>query len=416
MGIIKDKLQEIKEDGPKQFLKNNQVLFIVFAVFVIAFILRIWDLDKIPGGFAEVEKQTVDTLRILNLKNLWLKDGFYNAAYVYAAFIWSKVFGLTIFNLRLLSALIGGLTVVATYVFIAEWFSRKIAIFTALLFAVSAFHIAVSRLIVPEIFLPLILLSLFIALTKAYRTKNVWLFGLSGALLGVGLYTSAAFLLVMPLFLVAGAYFYSKNKKFFTSYKTEIVTALSAFSALAIPYVVSFLYYRDSYLNYYGFESSLLSVAMNFSQVFTTLFTNSPTGFLVNVGTEPYLDPLIFITAIFGFLFAVVSVTRRKYFFLVVWITFFWIYAALKKTIGPVDYLGLLPVIYTFSALIIDYILDRWFETFPLNKKIQMLSIGLISIFFALSMLYNFNRYFVAYKNSDSVKTEFSVRSDIPLK
>lgn len=415
MGTIKDKLQELKLDGPKLFLKNNQIFFIVFAIFVVAFIFRVWDLGAIPGGFSEAERQTVDTLRTLSLKDLWLKDGFYNAAYIYTAFIWSKFFGLTVLSLRLLSALIGGLTVVVTYVFISEWFSRKVAIFTALLFAVSAFHIAISRLIVPEIFLPPILLTLFIVLTRAYRTKNAWLFGLSGALLGLGLYTSAAFLLVIPLFLVAGAYFYSKNKKFLTSYKAETVTALSAFLALAIPYVVSFIYYRDSYLGYYGFGNSPINIAMNFSQVFTTLFTNSPTGFLVSVGTEPYLDPLIFVTTVFGFLFAVVSVARRKYFFLVVWMAFFWLYAALKSTIGPADFLGLLPVIYTSSALIIDYVLDRWFETFPLNKKIQMLSIGLISIFFALSMLYNFDRYFIAYRNSNSVKAEFSVKSDIPL-
>lgn len=415
MDLIKKKYQEFKELGPKKFLEENQIFIIILTIFVVAFVLRIWNLSGIPGGFSEAERQTVDTIRGLKLNDLWLKDGFYNAAYIYTAFIWTKFFGLTVYALRLLSALIGGATVVMAYIFISEWFSRKVAIFTALLFAISAFHISVSRLIIPEIFLPLILLSLFVTLTKAYRTKNAWLFGLSGLLTGLGLYTSAAFLLVIPLFAVAGYYFYRKNRKFFTSYRVESFTALAAFLSLAIPYLVSFFNHRQSYLDYYGFGNSALNIAMNFSEIFTSLFIKSPVNYFVNVGAEPLLDPLIFVTAVFGFLFAILSIIRRKYFFLVIWLAFFWIYAALKATVVPADFLGLLPVIYTFSALIIDYVLDRWYETFPLNKRAQLLSVGLISIFFALSMLYNFNKYFVAYRNSELVKQEFSARSDIPL-
>jgi 4-amino-4-deoxy-L-arabinose transferase-like glycosyltransferase len=416
MGPIKRKLKDLKELGPKRFYQDNQIFLIILAIFIIAFVLRIWNLDAIPGGFSEAERQTVDTIRNLKFGNLWLKDGFFNAAYIYTAFIWTKLLGLTVYNLRLLSAVVGGVTIVMGYIFISEWFSRKIAIFTALLFATSAFHISVSRLIIPEIFLPLVLLSLFVVLTKAYRTKNVWLFGLSGALMGVGLYTSAAFLLVLPLFAIAGFYFYRKNEKFITSYKIETLTALAAFSALAIPYLVSFINQKENYLDYYGFGNSALNIAMNFSQIFTSFFVRTPTNYFVNVWAEPLMDPLIFVTYVFGFLFAIISVSRRKYFFLIAWLAFFWLYAALKRDVLPADFLGLIPVIYTFSALIIDYVLDRWFETFPLNKKIQVLSIGLISIFFALSMLYNFNKYFVAYKNSSLVHQEFSAESVIPLK
>lgn len=416
MDFLKRKLKELKELGPKKFIAENQIFFIIFGIFVIAFVLRIWDIGSIPGGFSEAERGTVETLKNLRINNLWLGDGFYNAAYIYTAYLWTKFFGLTVYSLRILSALIGGATVVLAYVFISEWFSRKVAIFMALLFAISAFHISVSRLILPEIFLPFILLALFITLTKAYRTKNIWLFGLGGVLAGLGLYTSAAFFLVLLLLSVSGLYFYNKNKKFFTSYKAEVTTAVVAFMALAIPYVVSFVMYSGNYLAYYGFSSSLLKISMNFSQIFTTLFISGPTNFFVNVGSEPLLDPLIFITSIFGFLFAIMAITRRKYFFLVAWLIFFWLYAALKSTVVPADFLGLLPVIYTFSALIIDYILDRWFETFPLNKRVQVFAIGLISIFFALSMLYNFNKYFVAYKNSNNVHQEFSATTEIPLR
>lgn len=414
-----DQIQKIKEINLgkfKQYLSDNQLSIIVFLVFIVALIFRIWDLSLIPGGFSASENEATRTIASLSKKNMWLENGYYNAAYIYIGYFWSKAFGLTVISLRYLSAIIGTLTVIMSYFFISKWFSKKIAIFMTLLFAVSSFHVAVSRVILPDILLPLLLLGLFLTVTFAYRSKNVWLFGLAGALTGLGFYTSPAFFLVPFIFVFSGWYFYTKNKKFILSYKEELLVSISGFTAVIIPYLVSFIKNPEPYLQYYNFKASLGGVAVNISQITSMLFFRGPKNSFYNVGVEPLLDPLIFVASIAGLAFAIISIQRRKYLFIITWIVFLSVYASLKPNLTGIDLIGLLPVIYTLAALIIDYILDRWFETFPLNKKARIFAIGLISIFFALSMMYNFDKYFVAYKHSNEVRIEFSEESPIPLR
>lgn len=402
--------------GVIDYFRNNQHLVMVFLIFAVALILRLWNISSIPGGFSENERGVVEQIAAMGRNKLWLGGEFYRGAYLYPAFLLTKIFGLNILVLRIFSAVIGSLTVMMSYFFVSKWFSKKIAIFAAFLFSISSFHITLSRLIIPDILLPLILLSLFVTLTMAYRKRSLILFGISGVLTALGLYTSPAFLIIPILFIITGVYFYFKNKKFVTAYKKELLISLMGFIAFSIPFIVSFFSYPASYLTHFGFNRSLWQIVMNIGEVPAMLFMRSGANYYLNVGSEPLLDPFIFITFIGGLGFALLGLKRRKYFFLVTWLLFFGIYAALKRGVQPIDLLGILPVIYAFSALILDYILVRWFQTFPYNKNARLLIIGLISIFFALSALYNYQRYFIAYRESKEVKSEFRATPPIPLK
>ncbi|MDD3480652.1 MAG: glycosyltransferase family 39 protein [Patescibacteria group bacterium] len=415
MNFLEKKIAEFKKLGLRGFLDEYQISFIILGIFIVAFVLRVYDIGNIPPGFSGREADTVNSIKGISPGNLLMKGSIYSALYVYLGFLWTKLFGLTVENLRIFSALLGGATVVLSYVFISKWFSRKIAIFTALLFGISSFHITVSRLIVPEIALPLVVLSLFVALTYAYRTKNIWLFGISGFLAGLGFYTSPAFILVLVLFAISGVYFFTKNKRFFTSYKLETISFFAGFVSIMIPYAVSFFGDPMKHLSYYVFPDSLSRTLMNISEVPYILFVRAPISFFENIGGEPLVDPLIFVTSVFGFFFAILAIKRRKYFFLIFWLLVFFAYAVFKESVNTLGLLGILPALYALSALIIDYILDRWLETFPYNLRARIFAVGLISIFFALSMLYNFDKYFVAYRYSEEVREEFSFPAEIPL-
>jgi 4-amino-4-deoxy-L-arabinose transferase-like glycosyltransferase len=397
------------------FGKFQTQVFLIL-VFGLALFLRLWQLATLPPGVSAAENIIIEQIKNLSVGNLWLGSRFYQAAYVYSGFAVGKIFGLNVLNLRIMSAIFGALTILLTYIFIAKWFSKKIAIFTAFLFSISAFHITLSRLVLPDVMMPMILLLLFVILTEAYRTKNIWLFGASGVLVALGLYTSPAFLIVPLLFVTTGIYFFYKNKKFFSSYRQEIIIAAIAFFAAVIPYAVSFYHNPVAYLTFFGFNRSIWQIILNISQVPYMFIIGTPVNYFVNLGAEPLLDPFISITAISGVVIAVMSASRRKYFFLLSWIGLFVLYASLKRGVQIPDLVGILPVIYVFSALALDYVIEKWFATFPLNKRAQLLAIAIISIFFALSAVYNFDRYFVGYKNSILVKKEFSAKPIIPLK
>lgn len=407
---------KLKDFNLKSVFSGKENWLIILAVVGLALFLRIWQLDSIPPGFSENERAVVDQISYINLNKLWLGGEFYKAAYLYLAKIAVTLFGYKIIVLRALSAFFGTLTVWLSYIFISKWFSQKIAIFTAFLFAVSSFHITLSRLIAPEIMFPVVLLALFITLTSAYRNKNMWTFGLAGVFAALGLYTSPAFLAVPFLFIISGIYFFLKNKKFFLAYQHELLIFFLAFLAFSIPYFASFFLNPMSYLTFFGFNRSVWQIVMNIGQIPNLLFNATPPNFYLNIGTEPLLDPFIFVTAVTGFLFALFNINRRKYFFMIVWLVAFSVYAALKRGVQIIDLVGILPVLYAFSALILDYVIDRWFETFPLNRNARIAIVALIAIFFALSALYNFDRYFVAYKNSKEVSREFSAPTSVPLK
>lgn len=416
MKINLSNLAKLKPSVLLDFAKKHQDLLLVFFVTGLALFLRLWKLDVIPPGFSGKESAVLTEILSLGGKHLWIGGNFFRGAYEYTAFIIFSLFGQKLIYLRLLSALVGTGTVLMTYVFISKWFSKQIAIFSAFLLSISAFHISLSRLIVPEVFLPFICLVLFSVLTDAYRKKSIWLFGIAGLLTGLGLYTSPAFMFIPVVFLISGLYFFLKNKKFVTAYKQELVVSLLGFVSVTIPFVVSFAHTPMTYLTNFGFNRSIWQIVMNIGQIPNMLFIGTQPNFFVNIGVEPLLDPFIFVTSILGFLLALFGLRRRKYFFIITWFSFFCLYAALKRGVQILDLVGTLPVIYTFSALVLDYVVDKWKTTFPYNKNAKLALVGLIAVFFALSTLYNFNRYFIAYSSSKEVKKEFSAHSPIPLK
>lgn len=399
-----------------KIIENNpQILTVVLIVGLAAF-FRFWQINVIPGGFSERERETVQHLIDLNKNRLWLGSQFDKAAYLYTAYLWTKIFGLSIIALRFLSATIGTLTVVALYAFIAKWFSKKIAIFSAFLLSISAFHVGASRLIVPDIMLPLILLLVFSLLTMAFRTKNIWLFGIAGFCIGLGFYTSTSFLFVPILFGISGLYFFLVNKKFLTSYKNEIIVSAIAFLGSSFPFLISFFTSPMNYLTNFGFNRSLWQVVMNVGQIPNMLFLSTQGDFFYSLGTEPIMDPFIFVTSVSGFLLALFAISRRKYFFLVFWFILFILYGAMKRGVQIGDLFGLVPVLFVFSALILDYVLDMWFKTFPYNKTARVLIVGIVAALFSISALYNFDRYYIGYKSASEVKKEFSAKPPIPLK
>lgn len=411
-----EKVKELYRNHLVPILERHPNALMIWGIILIALVLRVWDISNIPGGFSANEKGVLDAILRVDLKHLWLGSRFHQGIYIYGGALWLSIFGETVSNLRLFSALIGTSTVAFMYLFVSKWFSQKIAIFSCFLLAISSFHINISRLILPEVVLPLILFMLFVTLTEAYRNKNPWLFGLAGALTGLGFYANPVFLLVPVLFALSAVYFVYKNKKFITAYKNEILVYGAGFLSTTLPFWVAFNRNPKSYLTFFGFNRSIWQILINIGQIPTLLFNQTALNYFTNLGNEPLMDPFIYITFIAGFVFALFSIQRRKYFFLLTWLVLFSLYAALKRGVSIPDLVGILPIVYVFSGLMLDYVLGKWFQTFPVNKSARLLVVALISIFFALSALYNFDKYFIAYANSRSVTVEFSEPAPIPLK
>lgn len=399
----------------KKTIEEKQLdLFIVLS-FLIAAFLRVWQLDKMPPGVSEKELVIIERLKSYFDNGFSVGPDITHSFFEFLSYIWAKIFGLTVLNIRILTAVIGIATIISLFYFIKSWFSKKVAIFTTVLISFSAFQIAVSRVISYQSLTPLFFLLIFLLLTYSYRTKNSWLFGFSGFFVGLSLYVDKIFLLLAILFLVSGLYFVKLNKKFFTSYRKEIVVAGFGFLAAIIPQILFFMKNPQALTSNY-FNLDFNSYLYNLSEVVKMLFVKGKADYFSNLGTEPILDPLIAVTAILGLIYSIYHYKRRKYFFLNSWLLIFVFYVVATTDLSQISLYPIFPVFFVYSALILDYTTAEWMKTFPLNKKAQFLAIFLISLFITFSIAYNFQRYFIAYKNSTEVKKEFSSQSLIPIK
>ena len=113
--------------------------------------------------------------------------------YMYIMALVFRVVGATTLGIRLTSALIGTATIPLTYLLFRELFpSRRIALLTASLTALSYWHLTVSRNGYPNILIPPLECLALLFLWRGYRDNRKECFALGGAFIGLVLYTYLA--------------------------------------------------------------------------------------------------------------------------------------------------------------------------------------------------------------------------------
>lgn len=164
-------------------------LVAVLALTLLALALRAYALARIPQNFGGDEGEMGMNARAI-LQGLvddpfatgWL--GHPNMWFFLQALA-LRLFGDTVFGLRMLSALIGTATVPALYAFARPLYGRPAALIAAALLATYHFHIHFSRLAANNIVDPLAALIAFTAFLHGLRTRSPLSFALAGVVLGL---------------------------------------------------------------------------------------------------------------------------------------------------------------------------------------------------------------------------------------
>jgi len=193
--------------------KNKNTFFLIFILF-LASLLRLWGIGSVPPGLFGDEVDTgYQAFSILNTG----KDYFGNflpvhfqsfgdwrvPLYIYLDTVFVAIFGLNEIAVRLPAALLGVLGVMLAY-FLSKKISgdNKIALVSALLLAISPWHIQISRIGLEAIFLPVLFPLGLIFLWKGITEKKSSIpFLLSGVFFGLTLYSYNTPKLFLPLIL-----------------------------------------------------------------------------------------------------------------------------------------------------------------------------------------------------------------------
>jgi len=162
---------------------------IIVLIVLLAFIVRIYKLDSIPGSMwgdvtthFHLAKQILDGHPFTDY--IFGADG---PLFSYVVSLFSFLGGLSFYTMKLATAIIGTLFVLVLYFHAKEFFKKKeIAYIIAFLAAVSFWGITFSRQAKPHILVPLFIsLTIYFILKKRY-----WI---AGIFLGLGMYTQASF-------------------------------------------------------------------------------------------------------------------------------------------------------------------------------------------------------------------------------
>lgn len=226
-------------------MKKSNLLLI--AIILFGFLLRVAFIDARPSGFTPDEASFgYDAYSLIKTGqdqwgNSWplvLKSfGDYKMPlYTYLSIPTVYLFGLNEAAVRLPNVLLGTLAILATYLLAKELFDKKVALFAALLLALSPWHIPMSRgafeANLTAFFMPLGV-YLFI---KGVKKPSFMLF--SALIFGFNLFTYHSARLVTPFVVLALVYSY--KDVLVNNYKKHLQAAI-VFSIFAVTGLYSLL-------------------------------------------------------------------------------------------------------------------------------------------------------------------------------
>src|SRR6266480_3884185 len=195
----------------KARLKDRLFLLLIVA---LSTFLRFYRFPSLPGGLNQDEASAgyESYALLLHGTDRWgNKFPVYfpgwgtgqNVLLSYLNIPFIKVFGLTIFGERLLSAILSVLTIVVLYAFVEKLYDTRTALIASFLLGTAPWHIMMSRWGLESSLLPCFLLLGVASLSYCYTSKySKMLIPFSLFFLAVAFYAYAVSIIIIPIFLV----------------------------------------------------------------------------------------------------------------------------------------------------------------------------------------------------------------------
>jgi 4-amino-4-deoxy-L-arabinose transferase-like glycosyltransferase len=231
-----------------------------------------------------------------------------------------RLFGVTVFGLRLPSALIGTLAVAVTFAFASKSFGKTVGLASALFLAVSGFHIHFSRLGLNNVWESLFSALLALTLAAAWESRDRFRFVLPGLVLGLMqffYFGGRVFLLLVPLWILLAASGEARPRQ---ARLTRIGIALWAAGAAVLPLALYYLQHPDGFfepwrrvsLFWYWWDIQTVMYGDPWWWILGDQLSKAALGFVSTGLTEFYGGPLLTPIAAVLFLLGSVRLLRNR--------------------------------------------------------------------------------------------------------
>lgn len=273
-------------------LKINLDKYLVAAIIftIIRFVMNIYDLGIVPSGFtADESANGYDAYCIAKTgKDMYGKSypflfnhhymDYIEPLYNYILVLIVKAFGYSNFNIRLLSATIGAITVLSTFYLGRELFNKKIGIIAAVLLVFSPWHFVFSRIAFRGIFVPLLSCISLLFLYKSLKDKKYLIY--ASVSMGTMLFTYSIAKAYVPLLVITFLVFHYKN--FISAFESKKERNKLIFAAVLLAIIALPIYYfsffsianhRFEQISIFSNESPLKTFAINYLKHLGMLIT-----------------------------------------------------------------------------------------------------------------------------------------------
>ncbi len=306
--------------------------------------------------------------------------------------------------MRLPGVLFAGLVIFCFYKVIANWYTRRIALFGVITLASSSWLLHSTRIAGHDA-VYLLLFALFGASVWLQRSPaSRYAPAGCAAICAILLYIPGMIWFVVPLLIWQRRRIRNVVATFATW--QLVILALLVF-LVAAPLL--WLGARNpgfaiAWLGLPGHWPRLGEIVRGIADIPIQLFWRGPDNPVAWLGRLPLLDyfqSVMFVVGLYAYYFKL-KLDR----------TWFLIYVFAAGSIlvafgGPVSITLLLPFIYLVIASGIALMLQQWFTVFPRNPFARTVGITLLSAVLFISCLYQLNHYFVAWPRTPETKAVF---------
>lgn len=391
--------------------------FLLLVVLVLALFFRFFKLKEIPPGLypdvAIYANDALDSLENKDFKVFYPENNGREGLWMWILALFFKIFGISIFTIKLASALCGFLTVVGIYFLTKELFeNEKIALFSSFFLSISFWHTNLSRIGFRVITYPLLLVFAYYFLIKALKKLKFSDFVISGFLFGLSFYTYTSIrmqVLILPIVFFSYFFFHQNKKRFLVGFCLFLTTTFFVALPLGIYFLKNPQYFvsRMAPISVFVGEKKLSNFLRSLILHLGMFNFYGDPNLRHNLPGKPYLSPLESIFFLTGFFFSFVLALKAKkntkeFLFLFSFWFFSLLPGILTKEGIPHGLRAFSAVIPTaiFSALGIEFF-EKKLRNFPWSRI-------LLGVLLVILTWNYYQRYFNVWARHPDLKNAFS--------
>ena len=390
-------------------------LLAVAGMTAAAAALRVTNLSTIPLPFEQDEAALAhESVHVLEgqITNMFI-SGLQGHATMqfFAEALYLKVFGINVFAIRLITAVVGVITIPVFYMLLRQMFGRMLALLGTAFLTGYALHVHYSRVGMENIADPFIMVAALYFAWRASREGKTVDFVLTGLVLGLGLYLSPAARVIPIIVAALFGYTFLRRPRFLRQVLPGTGVMALAYGAAGLPLAVFWLTHNSFFMdrtNVVGiYQSHWIDLQQAAGRSTLDILWDQAVhafggfGWYTDVsifyrGPVPLVDHLTLVPFLLGIGYAVYKVFDERYFLLLA------IFGAVVVTGGILTVepptsqrlLGTIPAVAAFTAIGVKVIADQASRLRPSASPL------VAGVAIAALLTVNVNYYFFQYTHA----------------